>query len=744
MRSLWCNPSTPWLLNPTAPSWRPRSPPVPPIAPLNGLLLPIAAAPNAPPAPPNSWIIAQLHDQQLSYFVIQNIYYNNGANDGSRLVFPTAMQALVECARLNVALQAMVRAVPGWEDWVFPYTGEGWSVEMLCHGVAIPRYAGGFWPNSFAGIVGKAIYAGILANMEQMTLGHAEQLNGVQRVFLVIPIAVQQMMNDAAGVLKQLTEDFSNTKNLAQIQCVEKSMFDSVLITVPPGLVVDGEVVGAATNLVSHLSIADRSIICVPVGGKARSPGSNIQNLFNSTYASQRIRGPNGELSDSLEIICSGTNWQFTLVGCEFMVLKWSDINDLINSERPTPLSPNFSSIQSLLRANATVVKVVTHAELENEILVKHKEILRTAADDNSPWHCSHTFSSSNRVVGANGDDNNYNRVMMSLKFLFELLKKLGFTIEVSVFDRTKCNILLKSGPDGNEINKYVWVGYSRTDGVDDRVYFKWGIDSPGGMKVAPTGMTDAAIWVCAPILAASAGGAMDKSPTEIQNILNIDNFLSAEDISFVVMNMSDNNTDNPPHNVYNVLISPDFKNPEEINPFKQKVLKTNFRDFEVQDDENANGNESKLSQTEAKLFGLSNVDLTAECVSSGIIGGRGRTDFETCENLISFYRYGIDWRAQHRGQLQYSFGNSIGQNHTTKMRINKVDLQPQGTTIEENERSSVEQMIRRGCMGGVGLRDRLPNIAMGREARLISIDRQSQGRHNLREAVFNKIPFST
>ena len=174
----------------------PVPPPVPPIAPFNGLLLPIAAAANALPAPPNSWFIAQLHDHQLSYFVIQNIYYNNGANDGSRLVFPTAMQALVECARLNVALQAMVRAVPGWEDWVFPYTGEGWSVEMLCHGVAIPRYAGGFWPKSFAGIVGKAIYAGILANMEQMTLGPAEQLNGVQRGFLVIPIAVQQVRRE--------------------------------------------------------------------------------------------------------------------------------------------------------------------------------------------------------------------------------------------------------------------------------------------------------------------------------------------------------------------------------------------------------------------------------------------------------------------------------------------------------------------------------------------------------------------
>lgn len=176
---------------------RVQPPPFRHVAPYNGLLLP-HAAPNAPPAPPNQWTIALLHDQQNSYYVNQNTYFNNGTNDGSGLVFPDPMSALLACTTLNLELQAWVRAVvPGHALWVFPYTGEGWSIEALCHGVVIPRYTNGLWENSFEEIVGKAIHACMAANMVEMTLGPAEQLNGVQREhFLVIRIAIQQVRRE--------------------------------------------------------------------------------------------------------------------------------------------------------------------------------------------------------------------------------------------------------------------------------------------------------------------------------------------------------------------------------------------------------------------------------------------------------------------------------------------------------------------------------------------------------------------
>ena len=111
-------------------------------------------------------------------------------------------------------------------------------------------------------------------------------------------------MNDAGALLKQITQEFSNSNNIAQLPCVEKSMFDSAIFLVPPDLRVDGMLVGGPANLAKCLSIADRSLLCVPAGAKARSPGHSFDDLFKREYAAPRITGPNGQLSDSLEIIC--------------------------------------------------------------------------------------------------------------------------------------------------------------------------------------------------------------------------------------------------------------------------------------------------------------------------------------------------------------------------------------------------------------------------------------------------------
>ena len=167
--------------------------PDPPQAPYDGFL-----APNADPGAHPLWLIAQPHTPQNNYYVIQNPYYNNGANDGSALVFPNPMDALVQCATLNVGLQAWVRAtVPGHANWVFPNNGEGWFIESVCHGVAIPRFANnGLGANTFPGIVGKAIHAAIAANMEEMTRCDAKQLNGVLRIPKDIPIAIHQVRSE--------------------------------------------------------------------------------------------------------------------------------------------------------------------------------------------------------------------------------------------------------------------------------------------------------------------------------------------------------------------------------------------------------------------------------------------------------------------------------------------------------------------------------------------------------------------
>ena len=534
-------------------------------------------------------------------------------------------------------------------------------------------------------------------------------------------------MNDAGALLKQITPEFSNSNNIAQVPVVEKSMYDSAIFLVPAGLSVDGMLVGEPANLGKFLSIADQSLLCVPAGGKARSPGKSFDDLFKRAYAVPRIRGPNGQLSDGLEIICQGEDWRLNLSGSLFMVLKWSDINKLIDSGTKIPSSPYFNTIQTHLRA-----RVVTHDQLQNEILRKFQEIHVTASDVRSPYQLGHHFSSCNRVVGVNGDNNHYNRVMISLKFLFELLRTLGFEIEISCFDRTKCNILLLRGPGGEEINKYIWVGYAATTTISSRVTFAWGIDGTGGTSVGPPGLTDVVFWVCAPTKAASGGGAMDKTPAEIRSIANIDEFLQEEGIGFLAMNMSGNAV-NATHNVFNVVIDRRWAKPDEISLFKQKDQRTNY------------SLDSPLSEDEASFFGLSYAQLGDELAQHQINGGLGRTTNETCQNLIAFGRYGMEWKPKHWGQIQYSFGTSIGQNHATQIEIKKVDLQPQGPTTEESQRSSQEQMIRRGfmstCMDENGLLARLPNIATGEEERLISIDR-NPGKRNIGEAVFNRMPF--
>jgi len=540
------------------------------------------------------------------------------------------------------------------------------------------------------------------------------------------------MMNDAAKVLKQLTAEFSNENNITQIPTVEKSMFDSALFSVPPDLMVNGIPVGDAINLAKHLSIADKTHPCVPVGGKARKPRNVFDNLFDPTYAQSRIRGPDGEDSDALEIICCGEEWQLSLVGCFFMVLKWSEIIELIERDTSITSSPVFNTIQKLLKAT-----VVTHEELNDEILRKYKEIIDTAADESSTYQLGHTFSSCNRVVGVNGDDNSYNRVMTSLKFLFELLRKFGFEIEISCFDRTKCNIHLLKGPDGNEINKFIWVGFAATNADDDsHVTFQWGIDSSRGYSVGPPGMVDVAIWICAPPSAASAGGAMERILTQLHEIQDIDGVLSKEGIGFLVLNMSGNPVC-APHNVFNCCIGRSLAKPCEINVYKQKRLQTDYYDF------NGPSNERTLKVAEKNLFSLSQRELRKETDRRGRNKGLVADDkISHCQNLIAFDRHKDDWKPKHYGQVQYSFGNSIGSNHTCIVNIKNVDLQPQGPRTEENQRRSKVQMIRRGYMLCMGLVDRLPNIAMGEEERLISIDRNPAS--SLGGAVFDKMPFST